>query len=81
MTMQKALKFGLLVFGLLVLGATGASATERAPTELAPIYVEGQINKPTMLIGFTRKAVAIAALNIQQQFTAKIVQGALKRPF
>lgn len=75
------MKLLLLCAGLLAIVPMSAWATEKAPTEFKTIVIEGQINKPTLLIGFTRKTVAIGALDIQQQFTAKIVQGALKRPF
>jgi len=81
MKLRRTLKLLLLCAGILAMNPGHALASEKAPTEFKTIVIEGQINKPTLLIGFTRKAVAIGALEIQQQFTAKIVQGALKRPF
>ncbi len=55
--------------------------TKDGATELETQMIEGRIYKPSVFYVLARSNINYAGLEIRQDFTDRIVKGALKRPF
>jgi hypothetical protein len=56
-------------------------ADRGAATDLGITDIEGRIYKPSVFYMLARSEIAYAGIEAKQNFTDRIVRGALKRPF
>lgn len=56
-------------------------ADRSAATDLGITDIEGRIYKPSVFYMLARSEIAYAGLEVQQEFSGRIVKGALRRPF
>lgn len=56
-------------------------ADARAVEDLGQLDIEGKIHKPSVYYMLARGEIQYAGIEFKQNFTDRIVKGALKRPF
>lgn len=56
-------------------------ADARAVEDLGKIEIEGRVHKPSVFYVLARNEVKYAGIEFKQNFTDRIVKGAMRRPF
>jgi hypothetical protein len=62
-------------------GNIRVSDTDRGTTDLGVIDIEGRIYKPSVFYVLARSDLSYKGLEFKQNYTDRIVKGALRRPF
>jgi len=62
-------------------GKISVSDADRGGVDLGVANIEGRIYKPSVFFVLVRSDMAYQGIDFKQNFTDRIVRGALKRPF